>query len=169
MSARGGKKKGKGAKKKAPSWRCSWCQTSKTSYKAQGPKGPKTLYDRRARSTLDGREDGTVLCHKIVVLVARRRNGLLRRPGNRWRNIRSALAAIRPSSFLIFVRTGHSAKSWSPRAAGRKAVAVTNGGAEAAAAAARTVTRRSIIKFARRSRLSAPRSRRGDSWGSVRS
>ena len=35
------------------------------------------------------------------------------------------------SSFLIFVRNGHS--SWSPRAAGRKAVAVTNGGALAAA------------------------------------
>jgi hypothetical protein len=30
MSARGGGKK-KGAKKKAPSWQCNWCQTSKTS------------------------------------------------------------------------------------------------------------------------------------------
>ena len=44
MSARGGKKKG--AKKKATSWRCSWCHSSKTSYKAQGPKGPKTLCGR---------------------------------------------------------------------------------------------------------------------------
>ena len=70
------------------------------------------------------------------------------------------------SSFFIFVRTGHSAKSWSPRAAGRKPTAVLNGG-EVAAAAARAVSCRSIIKIAWRSRLSASRSRRGDSWGFV--
>ena len=51
------------------------------------------------------------------------------------------------SSFLILVRTGHS--SWARRA-GRKAVAVTNGGAAAAAATARparAVMRRSITKL----------------------
>ena len=72
------------------------------------------------------------------------------------------------SSFLIFVRNGHS--SWSPRAAGRKAVAVTNGGALAAAATARparAVMRRSIYKIIQWSRVPAPRSRRGDSCGSV--
>ena len=70
------------------------------------------------------------------------------------------------SSFFIFVRTGHSAKSWSPRAAGRSPTAVLNGG-DVAAAATRAVSCRSIIKIARRSRDSAPRSRRGDSCGLV--
>ena len=41
MSARGGKKKG--AKKKTPTWRCNWCQTSKTGRQRPGPDGPKTL------------------------------------------------------------------------------------------------------------------------------
>ena len=70
------------------------------------------------------------------------------------------------SSFLIFVRTGHSAKSWSPRAAGRSPTAVLNGG-DVAAAATRAVMCRSIIKIAPRSRVPAPRSRRGDSCRSV--
>ena len=52
MSGRG-KKKGK-AKKKAPSWQCSWCQTSKTTrQKYRGPDGPKTLCgkcNKRCRS-----------------------------------------------------------------------------------------------------------------------
>ena len=43
MSARGGKKKG--AKKKAPSWQCNWCHTSKTSCKRGGPDGLQTLCD----------------------------------------------------------------------------------------------------------------------------
>jgi hypothetical protein len=47
MSARGGKKKG--AKKKAPSWQCNWCHTSKTRWKSQGPDGPKTLCDKCGR------------------------------------------------------------------------------------------------------------------------
>ena len=45
MSARGGGKK-KGAKKKAPSWQCNWCQTSKTSKHHRGPDGPNTLCDK---------------------------------------------------------------------------------------------------------------------------
>ena len=40
MSARGGGGKKKGAKKKAPSWQCNWCQTSKTSKHHRGPDGP---------------------------------------------------------------------------------------------------------------------------------
>ena len=60
-------------------------------------------------------------------------------------NASKSLTSVQ-SSFLIFVRTGHS--SWARRA-GRKAVAVTNGGAAAAAATARparAVVRRSITK-----------------------
>ena len=41
MSARGGKKKGS---KKTPAWHCNWCHTSKASWQAPGPDGPKTLY-----------------------------------------------------------------------------------------------------------------------------
>ena len=48
MSARGGKKKG--AKKKAPSWQCNWCHTSKTSCKRGGPDGLQTLCDTADRS-----------------------------------------------------------------------------------------------------------------------
>jgi hypothetical protein len=40
MSARGGKKKGS---KKTPAWHCNWCHTSKASWQAPGPDGPKTL------------------------------------------------------------------------------------------------------------------------------
>ena len=40
MSARGGKKKG--AKKKAPAWKCAWCPQTEGQQK-QGPHGPKTL------------------------------------------------------------------------------------------------------------------------------
>ena len=45
------------------------------------------------------------------------------------------------SSFLIFVRTGHSAKSCVRRAAGRNSLDVRKGGAVAVATAARAVTR----------------------------
>ena len=77
MSARGGKKKGK-AKKKAPSWRCNWCQTQTTRSQRTGPDGPKTLWAprtcvRRAagRNSLDVRKGGAVAVATAASAVTR--------------------------------------------------------------------------------------------------
>ena len=125
MSARGGKKKG--AKK--DDWQCNWCQTSKPSWKARGPRGPKTLCETcngRWRRGETGPRSDDWSCDWCGVEDSPRRFKGPKGPGT------------------LCEQCGISH-----------------------AKGARAVMRRSIIKIARRSRVPARRSRRGDSWGFV--